>query len=154
MPTVEVRFSALPAHVRTARLVALAVARRTGMSPDLVDEVRLAVGEACSRAVGLNATREPDAPVTLLLEEQPDRFIAEIVNVGPLTEDPVVPELDTEPADALADAAVADAASPEALPDGFRLAVIGGLVDAVEVQDDDSATRVRLTWPLPAKPID
>ena len=40
-----------PAHVRTARLVAVAVARRAGVDEDVLDEVRLAVGEACSRAV-------------------------------------------------------------------------------------------------------
>ena len=51
MPTVEVSFTALPAHVRTARLVATAVARRSGVAESLLDEVRLAVGEACSRAV-------------------------------------------------------------------------------------------------------
>ena len=60
MATVEVSFTALPAHVRTARLVALAVARRVGVSDDLLDEVRLAVGEACSRAVGVNQAKGPD----------------------------------------------------------------------------------------------
>ena len=51
MATVEVTFTPLPAHVRTARLVATAVARRSGVDETLLDEVRLAVGEACSRAV-------------------------------------------------------------------------------------------------------
>ena len=51
MATVEVTFTPLPAHVRTARLVATAVARRSGVDEALLDEVRLAVGEACSRAV-------------------------------------------------------------------------------------------------------
>ena len=60
MATVELRFSALPAHVRTARLVAAAVARRAGVDEALLDEVRLAVGEACSRAV----EPAPHAPVS------------------------------------------------------------------------------------------
>ncbi|MGD0559378.1 MAG: ATP-binding protein, partial [Streptosporangiaceae bacterium] len=51
MATVDVSFTPLPAHVRTARLVATAVARRSGVPDSLLDEVRLAVGEACSRAV-------------------------------------------------------------------------------------------------------
>ena len=59
MPTVELRFSALPAHVRTARLVAATVARRSGVDEDLLDEVRLAVGEACSRAVAPAPTALP-----------------------------------------------------------------------------------------------
>ena len=51
MATVEMTFTPLPVHVRTARLVATAVARRSGVGEALLDEVRLAVGEACSRAV-------------------------------------------------------------------------------------------------------
>ena len=58
MPTVELLFSALPEHVRTARLVAAAVARRAGVDEAVLDEVRLAVGEACSRAVGLYRSSE------------------------------------------------------------------------------------------------
>jgi hypothetical protein len=37
-----------PSLVRTVRLVAAAVARRASASEDLVEEVRLAVGEACA----------------------------------------------------------------------------------------------------------
>ena len=43
MATVEMTFTPLPAHVRTARLVATAVARRSGVAEALLDEVRLAV---------------------------------------------------------------------------------------------------------------
>ena len=49
--TVALR-SGRPRHVRTARLVAVAVARRAGVDEALLDEIRLAVGEACARAVG------------------------------------------------------------------------------------------------------
>ena len=62
MATVELRFSALPEHVRTARLVAAAVARRAGVDEAVLDEVRLAVGEACSRAVGLHASNDIGVP--------------------------------------------------------------------------------------------
>ena len=41
-----------PALVRTVRLVAAAVARRTTGDEDFVEEVRLAVGEACALLVG------------------------------------------------------------------------------------------------------
>ena len=58
MAHVELTLPALPAHVRTARLVGVAAARR-GLDDGLVDEVRLAVGEACSRAVGLHAKHAP-----------------------------------------------------------------------------------------------
>ncbi len=51
MPKVELQISALPAHVRTARLVAAALGRRLGLDAVVIDEIKLAVGEACSRAV-------------------------------------------------------------------------------------------------------
>ena len=41
-----------PALVRTVRLVAAAVARRTSQDEEFVEEVRLAVGEACALLVG------------------------------------------------------------------------------------------------------
>ena len=48
---VLLRFTALPEHVRTARLVAMAMARRVGLDAGALEGVRLAVGEACGRAV-------------------------------------------------------------------------------------------------------
>ena len=39
MATVEMTFTPLPAHVRTARLVATAVARRSGVAEPLLDVV-------------------------------------------------------------------------------------------------------------------
>ena len=50
MGTVALRFQPSPEHVRTARLVAVAVARRAGFDEARLDEVRLAVGEVCARA--------------------------------------------------------------------------------------------------------
>lgn len=41
-----------PALVRTVRLVAAAFARRCGMQGDVVEDVRLAVGEACAVMIG------------------------------------------------------------------------------------------------------
>jgi anti-sigma regulatory factor (Ser/Thr protein kinase) len=49
--TVALTFQPAPEHVRTARLVAVAVARRSGLDEARLDEIRLAVGEVCARAV-------------------------------------------------------------------------------------------------------
>jgi anti-sigma regulatory factor (Ser/Thr protein kinase) len=49
--TVSLTFQPAPEHVRTARLVAVAVARRAGLDESKLDEIRLAVGEMCARAV-------------------------------------------------------------------------------------------------------
>src|SRR5919112_502563 len=85
MATVELRFSALPEHVRTARLVAAAVARRAGVDEAVLDEVRLAVGEACSRAVGLHQTGGIAAPVQVLLIEEEKQFSIEVGDEAPHT---------------------------------------------------------------------
>ena len=51
MSTVALRFSPAAEHVRTARLVAVSVARRAGLGEDQLDAIRLSVGEMCARAV-------------------------------------------------------------------------------------------------------
>ena len=147
MATVEVSFTALPAHVRTARLVALAVARRVGVADDQLDEVRLAVGEACSRAVGINQSKSPETPVMMRLSDEQDRFIVEVVDVGPL-ETNATADLDLDP-DLLAAPAVNAGTEPLAdlLPPGFGLAVISGLVEEVAVTSEIDGTHLRMTWP-------
>ncbi|MGZ4631762.1 MAG: ATP-binding protein [Actinomycetes bacterium] len=127
MPTVELRFSALPAHVRTARLVAAAVARRCGVDEAVLDEVRLAVGEACSRAVHLHRAHCPERPVTVTLVDDATTF-----RVAVADEAPTVADLDNED-----------------VPPGVGLAVISGLVDDVSVETGrDGGVVVRMTWPI------
>src|SRR5438874_7572268 len=82
MATVEVTFTPLPAHVRTARLVATAVARRSGVAEPLLDEVRLAVGEACSHAVEAHQAVCPDEPVRVALTGGGGRFEVVVTNVA------------------------------------------------------------------------
>jgi anti-sigma regulatory factor (Ser/Thr protein kinase) len=94
---VTLRFTPLPEHVRTARLVATAVARRIGLVDDQLDAVRLAVGEACARAV----QRTESAPgaaagelVSLRLTHRPvgDRVHLEAVVVDGAGDDGVETE--------------------------------------------------------------
>jgi anti-sigma regulatory factor (Ser/Thr protein kinase) len=143
MPTVEVSFTALPAHVRTARLIALAVARRAGVDEALLDEVRLAVGEACSRAVSINHQQAPGTAVVMRLTDEQDRFTVEVVDCG--ADAGTGTELDNLDPEALAEAAAGEAI-PD-LPIGFGLAVISGLVEDVVVGSDADGTHVRMNWP-------
>ena len=85
MATVEVTFTPLPAHVRTARLVATAVARRSGVDEELLDEVRLAVGEACSRAVEAHRRHCPAEPVKIEMTDQDERFVVVVSDHAPTT---------------------------------------------------------------------
>jgi serine/threonine-protein kinase RsbW len=144
VPTVELRFSALPAHVRTARLVAAAVARRCGVDEAVLDEVRLAVGEACSRAVHLHRAHCPERPVTVTLVDDESRFRVAVTDEAPSGEGL---EADFGDLAALGDGDL----DGEAAPPGVGLAVISGLVDDVSVENGhDGGVVVRMTWPIPA----
>ncbi|MFE9098535.1 ATP-binding protein [Streptomyces sp. NPDC007264] len=135
MATVELRFSALPEHVRTARLVAAAVARRAGVEEAVLDEVRLAVGEACTRAVGLHQSNGISAPVRVLLTEEEKQFSIEVGDEAPHA----APGAQPSGAGGEADA--------EAEEDEMGLAVISGLVDDVEVTAGRDGGRIRMSWP-------
>lgn len=151
MAIVDVTFTPLPAHVRTARLVALAMARRVGVDEELLDEVRLAVGEACSRAVGVHAVRAPDVPIVMRLSDDMSRFTVEVTDVGPLDEDPREAAFGSLDAAALSSALGVDGAI-DALPSGFGLVVIGGLVEEVVVTSDEGGTHVKMAWPASRPP--
>jgi len=140
MAVVELSFSPLPAHVRTARLIATAIARRAAVEPDVVDEIRLAVGEACSRAVTLHQQHNVQRPVRLTLSVDRGRF--EVVVI-----DSVRAEDDTTSLDELDLPSAVDPDSDESFAPGIGLAVIVGLVDTVEVVPSAGGTAVRMSWP-------
>ncbi|MGH8869211.1 MAG: ATP-binding protein [Actinomycetes bacterium] len=147
MATVELRFSALPAHVRTARLIAAAVARRSGVDESILDEVRLAVGEACSRAVELHRQFCPDVPVEVHLSDDDSRFEVVVRDSAPVDGTLGAGALEALEHEAAAEDPRMDGGIPDPLPPGVGLAVIGGLVDEVEVQAGAAGARVRMRWP-------
>jgi len=65
-------------HVRTARLVAVAAARRSGLDEETVDDVRLAVGEAVARAVLRHGAAEIDEHVTVVVRDDGHGFEVEV----------------------------------------------------------------------------
>jgi len=139
MATVELRFSALPEHVRTARLVAAAVARRAGVDESVLDEVRLAVGEACSRAVGLHRRNGIDDAVRVKLVEQEKRFLIEVGDgVGQAGE---------------ADSNGHSAAGDDMAEAAMGLAVLSGLVDDLDITNDADGGVVRMSWPVPVHAV-
>ncbi|MER7724624.1 ATP-binding protein [Streptomyces sp. NPDC096323] len=148
MATVELRFSAQPEHVRTARLVAAAVARRAGVDEAVLDEVRLAVGEACSRAVGLHRSHGITAPVTVVLIEDEKSFSIEVGDEvpGPGADGSVPGGVSgrRDPAPGVGP----DEPEPEGDgEDEMGLAVISGLVDDVEVRSGAEGGVIRMSWP-------
>ncbi len=141
MAVVELSLSPLPSHVRTARLVVVAAARRAGLDDERVDELRLALGEACGRAVGLHAVHAPESPVRVLVQDDPGRLTVTVVDCGPAA-GPVPDDV----AEDLLEGAEDDTVDPD-----VALAVVTGLVDDVEVQPGPDGTSVRMSWSLPAR---
>jgi len=137
MPTVEVTFTPLPAHVRTARLVATAVARRSGVDESLLDEVRLAVGEACSRAVEAHRQYCPAEPIRVALTDDGERFEVIVTDAAP-ADVPIAPEMGGAPL--VVDGVV------QQLPAGVGLAVIAGLADDVRILPVVDGTSVAMSW--------
>jgi serine/threonine-protein kinase RsbW len=119
-----------PALVRTVRLVAAAVARRTTGDEDFVEEVRLAVGEACALLVGPHngqpADAAPDGPVEVSMRLE-DRLRVVVRAAGAV---------------ALQDAPTSDI-------DGVEpWALLRGLIEDFEIQGDESGTALSMSWPL------
>ncbi len=172
MAIVQLTISALPAHVRTARLMATAVARRAGIAESALDEVRLAVGEACSRAVEAHRVHCPDQPIQLELIDstgkhpltggqngtlvpptppnghKAQRFEVVVSDRAPANEG-------GSPLDSHTPGSTDAYLTEETLPGDITglspdvgLAVIAGLADDVSIEPHDDGMVVRMSWPL------
>jgi len=168
---VLLRFTPQPEHVRTARLVAVAHARRVGVEAGLLDEVRLAVGEACSRAVGLHQRHCPGEPVVVVLDAvdttasglAPDRFVVTVADTvsgavpSPRNGAAAAETGEAGDGDSAAEAgAGADAGATvgattddDELDDAeMGLAVLTGLVDDLDISTGPDGGAVRMGWPV------
>jgi serine/threonine-protein kinase RsbW len=159
--TVTLRLPASRAHVRTARLVAAAMARRSGVDETMLDEVRLAVGEACARAVRQHERYSVDEPITLEFGDK-DRFSVAVIDRAPAG--------DHAAAIVTAQAAAEAPASPlnpgddagpfgepgwqglSATADALGLALLDAVAQDVVVTEADigTGTCVTMSWPVGA----
>jgi anti-sigma regulatory factor (Ser/Thr protein kinase) len=155
MATVEMSFTPLPAHVRTARLVATAVARRSGVDEALLDEVRLAVGEACSRAVEAHQEHCPGEPVRVALTGSDGRFEVTVTDTAAQGTSPAAanPGPGGKPAQQGGGGETGSEGTggkrPAAAPE-LGLAVIEGLADDVEIARTKAGLSIRMSWPSAA----
>jgi hypothetical protein len=83
---VELRFPPMPEHVRTARLIAAAVALRTGLDEVRMDEFLLAVGEAVARAVRRCELSACTFPIVLTIDISGPTLVANVTDAAPSTE--------------------------------------------------------------------
>jgi serine/threonine-protein kinase RsbW len=156
MATVEVTFTPLPVHVRTARLVATAVARRSGVAESLLDEVRLAVGEACSRAVEAHQRHCPEEPIRVSLTDDGEQFQVVVTDAVQGSEHDL-PAGVSLPAGTGAEGgngaalgvdftSASGGTVPLRLPEDVGLAVIAGLADDVRIASAGPGTSVTMIW--------
>lgn len=117
---VVLRVGGSPENVRTARLVAAAVARREGLPEDRVDEVRIAVGEAVTWA--MHEVGNHVVELVLGAGDEAGRFVVRVAGGLSLQAARTTPTHDDE--------------------DALALALLRGLADDVVV---DGETTV-LTW--------
>jgi len=176
MATVTLRLTPQRAHVRTARLVAAAMARRSGVPEELIEEVRLAVGEAFSRAVHLHERHGMTEPVVLTLVDD-DRFEVALSDPAPSALPAGAGSVGDPAARRPAGRELRDGgrngtrAGLTATPDwdtldwdapdwdppnwevrldaGLGLALLDALVEDITVQTDGEAgTRITMSWPV------
>lgn len=123
MPTSTIAIPPATEHVRVVRMVAGTAARRARVSEDLIDEVRLAVGEAVARVVLRHIRAGIQGDVVVALRDDPEAFEVEITD--------------------LTGADVADA------DDGLSLALTAAVVPQSSVSPTpEGRQRIRLVWPL------
>lgn len=121
---VELKIPSRPEFVSVARLTILGVASRTKFTYDQVEDIRLAVGEACTTAVerAQNAHRE-DAEITIRSEISDEKLTVEVYDqIGVLATSPgpaeSLGEIDKESLGALLMELLVDEFKIEPLPTG------------------------------------
>lgn len=133
MPAATLTLPATPELVRVARVVAVAAARRAGVAEEVIDDVRLAVGEATGWAVLRHREAGCDAPVRLSFAETPGLF--EVV-----VDDFVVPVDDP--------AGHAPSDRHQEMPDGLGEAIMTGLPDRCDRRRRADGESIVLGWEL------
>ncbi len=113
-----------PALVRTVRLVAAAVARRAACKDSLIEEIRLAVGEACAVMIGSEEAAVPgDEQIEVRLHADGPFRVTVTGRVDGV--DSAFAEVGVDP-----------------------WALLQGLSDDVVVTEKDGVTRLTMSWPL------
>lgn len=139
-----------PSLVRLVRLVAVALARLNGIAEDVLDDVRLATGEACGRAVAAHVHHGVTEPVEVELRGGDGLAVCVRDSV------PLARASGTSAAEVLRDDMVEQESTPRgetaaagvdgltALPEAIGL--IEGVSDSVTVNTGQAGTTVEMRW--------
>jgi serine/threonine-protein kinase RsbW len=89
--TVEIEIPSRSAYVAVVRLAISSLARSANLKEEMVDDLKIAVSEACANAVMSNEEAGSAAPVTVTWREEPERLLVEVGDRGAVY-DPQAPE--------------------------------------------------------------
>jgi serine/threonine-protein kinase RsbW len=129
--TVELVIPCRPEYVGVARLAVLGIASRMPFSYDEVEDVRLAVGEACTHAVERAGSAE--AKIKIVSNVDAHSLVIEVSDDVPSGTEPAPPSEDAQ--------LLGEGVDTQGL--GALLMEI--LVDEVKIESGTAGTRVRLT---------
>lgn len=82
-PELDIEFPAKPQYVRAARHTVAALARMRDADDELVEDIKLAVSEACTRAVATNQETASSDPVRVQVYVQDNSLAVEVLDRGP-----------------------------------------------------------------------
>lgn len=116
-----------PAYVATARLFAWTLARHFGVTEEVLEDLKLAISEACIRAL----TTAADRPVAMAAERRAGRLSFQVSQGATPGEDD--PEMATP--------------TPEEMAAGLSLELITALFEDGEVAQDHGRPVVRFSVP-------
>jgi serine/threonine-protein kinase RsbW len=141
-------------------LVAAAMARRSGVDETMLDEVRLAVGEACARAVRQHERYSVDEPITLEFGDK-DRFSVAVIDRAPAGDQAAIVAAQASAEAPVSPVGPGDDAGPFSEPgwhglsataDALGLALLDAVAQDVVVTEADigTGTCVTMSWPVGA----
>jgi len=135
-PDVEIEIPPRPEYVALVRHVVGAAARMGGLSPDLVDNVKLAASEAATNAVTVSARASSEEPVQVTAEIEGDRLLVRVTDRG--SHDEAVRSLEASDTD--------PSSLDFSFERGLSLPLIQGLVDEFEIEPrEGGGSVVRMT---------
>jgi hypothetical protein len=138
---VELSFPARPVHVRTARQVAVTLARRADLPDDVLDEVRLAVAEACGLA--LSVLRNGPADESVVVDFDDSQGLTVEIRAGT----PLPAATGSAALEVVAQAANNSLDDAAELSAGASLAVLAELAPVLEGATSPQGMRLTLRWP-------
>jgi anti-sigma regulatory factor (Ser/Thr protein kinase) len=89
--SVEIEIPSRSVYVGVVRLALASLARSAGVDEATVDDLKIAVSEACANAVLSNEDAGDDAPVTVKWVQTQDKLLVEVGDRGPV-HDPGAPD--------------------------------------------------------------